>query len=77
MSVVHGRRTFEQSDVMLKYLIYDVKIYMLSWHLWKQVGVIAYTMYYRFPASQKDKYRHKIDKNNNSIINKFLSRSGK
>ena len=37
----------------------------ISWHLRKQIGVIAYPMYYRlrrFPASQEDKYRGKINK---------------
>ena len=34
----------------------------ISWHLRKQVGVIAYPMYKRlrrFPASQADKYSDK------------------
>ena len=34
----------------------------MYWHLRKQIGVIAYPMYYhlrRFPASQENKYRDK------------------
>ena len=39
----------------------------ISWHLLKQIGVIAYPMYYRlrrFPASQEDKYGYEIKINN-------------
>ena len=38
----------------------------ISWHLLKQIGVIAYPMYLClccFPASQEDKYRDKKNKN--------------
>ena len=40
----------------------------ISWHLRKQVGVIACPVYQRlrrFPASQEDKHRDKINKNQN------------
>ena len=44
----------------------------ISWHLRKQVGVIAYPIgrSNRFSASQEDKYRDKINKNKS---NKLLS----
>ena len=50
----------------------------ISWYLRKQVGVIAYPMYERlrrFPASQEDKYRDKINKNKKNKI-KYYSLKG-
>ena len=48
----------------------------ISWHLRKQIGVIAYPLYWclgRFPASQEDKYKDKKIKKISGLLKVFCS----